>query len=108
MRNRVARSDVRGQRTRLRRLVRTSVVLALVPAFLAALAGMATAAPVAAESAPSGMGGPFSIAAVVIGLGGLIAGLLRHRRRAIASVPPVAPPTPAPAPLPEPTGERAA
>lgn len=104
MRNRVARSDVRGQRTRLRRLVRTCVVLAMVPAFLAALAGVATAAPVAADSMPSGMGGPFSIAAVVIGLGGLIAGLLRHRRRAITSVPPVAPP----APVVEPTGERAA
>lgn len=100
MRNRV----VRGQRTRLRRLVRTSVVLALVPAFLAALAGVATAAPLAADSMPSGMGGPFSIAAVVIGLGGLIAGLLRHRRRVIASVPPVVPP----APVVEPTGERAA
>lgn len=107
MRTRVASSDVRGQRTRTRRLVRTSVVLALVPAFLAALAGVAAAAPVAADSMPSGMGGPFSIAAVVIGLGGLIAGLLRHRRRVITSVPPVAPVVP-PAPVAEPTGERAA
>lgn len=104
MRNRV----VRGQRPRLRRLVRTSVVLALVPALLAALAGVASAAPLAADSMPSGMGGPFSIAAVVIGLGGLIAGLLRHRRRVIAPVRPVAPPAP-PAPVvAEPTGERAA
>ncbi len=100
MRNRL----VRGQRTRLRRLVRTFVVLALVPAFLAALTGIASAAPVAADSMPSGMGGPFSIAAVVLGLGGLIVGLLRHRRRAVAAVPPVAPP----APVAEPTGERAA
>ena len=100
MRNRL----VRGQRMRLRRLVRTSVVLALVPALLAALAGVATAAPVAADSMPSGMGGPFSIAAVVIGLGGLITGLLRHRRRAIAAVQAVA----QPAPVAEPTGERAA
>ncbi|HYQ67448.1 hypothetical protein [Actinophytocola sp.] len=38
--------------------------------------------------------GPVGVAAVVVGLGGLVTGLLRHRRRGLS---------PAPKPRPEPT-----
>ena len=66
------------------KLVRISVVMAVVPVVLMARAGFASASagePVAAESATFGVGGSVGIAAVVLGFGGLVAGLLRHRRR---------------------------
>jgi hypothetical protein len=59
--------------------------MALVPAILVAGAQLASAAApesVAAESATFEFG-PVSIAAVVLGAGGLVIGLLRHRRREV-------------------------
>jgi hypothetical protein len=76
------------------KLVRMSVVMALVPAVLVGVAQSASAADgkIAAQSVSFGLG-PVSIAAVAIGFGGLIVGLLRHRRREAAAVvrPPVEP-----------------
>jgi hypothetical protein len=73
-------------------LVRVSVVMALVPVALVASAAVASAS--AAEGvAASNMQfpvGPVGIAAIVVGLGGLVTGLVRHRRRVVAAmVPPV-------------------
>ncbi|MGH3875635.1 MAG: hypothetical protein ACRDSK_01210 [Actinophytocola sp.] len=72
-----------------------SVVMTLVPALagvaLAAMAQSAAASTaavdesVAAEGASFGFAGPVGIAAVVVGFGGLIIGLLRHRRRDAAA-----------------------
>lgn len=81
MRNRVA---LQSARTR-RRLVRISVVMTVVSTVLVAGARFAAAAApdrVAAESASFEFG-PVSIAAVVLGAGGLVVGLLRHRRREV-------------------------
>jgi hypothetical protein len=78
------------------KLVSVSVVMALVPtvlvAVLVAVAGTASATAhevtdkVAAESVSYGLAGPVGIAAVVIGIGGLVIGLLRHRRRVVGAV----------------------
>ncbi|HEV7650067.1 MAG TPA: hypothetical protein VGP26_18120 [Actinophytocola sp.] len=63
--------------------------MALVPVVLVAGADLASAAAaekVAAESVSYGLAGPVGIAAVVVGFGGLIIGLLRHRRREVVAV----------------------
>lgn len=83
---------MRDQSTRamLRRLVRVSVVLAMMPMamVLAVSSASASAADgVAANSMPFGLVGPVGIAAVVVGFGGLITGLVRHRRRETATPP---------------------
>jgi hypothetical protein len=52
----------------------------------AEFASAATANDVAAESVSYGIAGPVGIAAVVVGFGGLVLGLLRHRRRVAVSV----------------------
>jgi hypothetical protein len=78
------------------RLVRLSVVLTLVPVALvtgAVAASASTADGVAASNMQFPIG-PVGVAAVVVGLGGLVTGLLRHRRRGLS---------PAPKPRPEPT-----
>jgi hypothetical protein len=64
-------------------VAKVSVVFALVPVALAtsvAAAGASTADGVAASSMQFPVG-PVGVAAVVVGLGGLVTGLLRHRRR---------------------------
>ena len=84
MRNRVALKVARTRAAVTSKLVRVSVVLALVPVVLVAGGGLAaaeTADDVAAESVSYGLAGPVGIAAVVVGFGGLVLGLLRHRRR---------------------------
>ncbi|HEX6359132.1 hypothetical protein [Actinophytocola sp.] len=69
------------------RLVRVCVVLALVPVML--LTGIAAASASTADGvAASNMQfpiGPVGVAAVVVGLGGLVTGLVRHRRRETAA-----------------------
>lgn len=79
MRNRVA-SAVAG-------LVRLSVVLTLVPVVLmtgTVVASATTADGVAASSMQFPIG-PVGVAAIVVGLGGLVTGLLRHRRRGLTA-----------------------
>lgn len=77
------------------KLVRVSVVLALVPVALvtgAVVASASTADGVAASNMQFPIG-PVGIAAVVVGLGGLVTGLVRHHRRvatAGATAPPAA------------------
>jgi hypothetical protein len=67
----------------VRRLVRVSVVLALVPAVLTVAARTASAeAGVAASTMPFPIG-PVGVGIVVVGLGGLVTGLVRHRRRGV-------------------------
>jgi hypothetical protein len=79
VRNRVAMAVAKG----VRRLVRVSVVLALVPAVLTVAARTASAdAGFAASSMPFPVG-PVGIGIVVVGLGGLVTGLVRHRRRGV-------------------------
>jgi hypothetical protein len=96
VRNRVALKAARARAAVTSKLVRMSVVMALVPALVGvALTAMAQSAAastvtaadesVAAEGASFGMAGPVGIAAVVVGFGGLIVGLLRHRRREAAA-----------------------
>jgi len=73
-------------RATLRRLVRVSVVLALVPAALALVVSTASASTADGVTANSmSFVGPVGIAAVVVGFGGLITGLVRHRRRGTAA-----------------------
>ncbi len=102
MRNRVAPKAARTRAAVTSKLVRMSVVLSLVPALAVAVlvtaaqpAAAAADGPVAAESVSYGLLGPVGIAAVVLGFGGLIVGLLRHRRRdggaGLAVRPPVEP-----------------
>ena len=93
MRNRVALKVARARAAVTSKLVRVSVVMALVPVVLVAGADLATAdaaadatEKVAAESVGYGLAGPVGIAAVVVGFGGLILGLLRHRRRETVAV----------------------
>jgi len=72
------------------------VVFSLVPVALvtgAVVASASTADGVAASNMQFPIG-PVGVAAVVVGLGGLVTGLLRHRRRGLS---------PAPKPRPEPT-----
>lgn len=62
------------------------LVMVLAPVALVALAQSASAATladgdVAATSVSFGLLGPVGIAAVALGFGGLVVGLLRHRRR---------------------------
>jgi hypothetical protein len=64
-------------------VARVSVVFALVPVALVtgvAVATASTADGVAASSMQFPVG-PVGVAAVVVGLGGLVTGLVRHRRR---------------------------
>jgi hypothetical protein len=78
-------------------IARVSVVLTLVPVALvtgAVAAGASTADGVAATNMQFPIG-PVGVAAVVVGLGGLVTGLLRHRRRSLTA-------TRAPQPQPEP------
>jgi hypothetical protein len=94
VRNRVALKAARTRVAMTSKLVRMSVVMALVPVVLLGAAQSASAADgkIAAQSVSFGLG-PVSIAAVAIGFGGLVIGLLRHRRREAAPVvqPPVEP-----------------
>ena len=90
MRNRVAMTDVRDPRRLLARLVRAGVFLAAVPVAMVLVAQPASAAPVATDQMAFGALGPVGIAAVVVGFGGLVVGLLRRRRRTLADRPPVA------------------
>lgn len=79
MRNRVASA--------VAELVRVSVVLALVPVALvagAAVASASTADSVVASNMQFPIG-PVGVAAIVVGLGGLVTGLVRHRRRVVAA-----------------------
>jgi hypothetical protein len=65
------------------RLFRLSVVLTLVPVALVAgavVASASTADGVAASNMQFPVG-PVGVAAIVVGLGGLVTGLVRHRRR---------------------------
>lgn len=99
MRNRVASA--------VAELVRASVVLALIPVALVAgatAASASTADGVAASSMQFPIG-PVGIAAIVVGLGGLVTGLVRHHRRVAAAA---ATPPAAPAPEPAPVNEQAA
>ncbi len=78
MRNRVASA--------VARLVRLSVVMSLVLVALvtgAVAANASTADGVAASNMQFPIG-PVGVAAVVVGLGGLVTGLVRHRRRETA------------------------
>lgn len=89
MRNRVAPNVARARAAVTSKLVRIFVVLAVVPAALvtgAEFASAEAAEDVAAESVSYGIAGPVGIAAVVVGFGGLIVGLVRHRRRVAVSV----------------------
>jgi len=84
VRNRVALKAARMRAAAMSKLVRLSVVLAVVPAVLVTGAQIAAADDRAAvDSASVGLAGPVGIAAVVLGFGGLVAGLLRHRRREV-------------------------
>jgi hypothetical protein len=69
------------------RLVRVSVVLALMPVALmtGAVAASATTADGVAASNMQFPIGPVGVAAIVVGLGGLVTGLLRHRRRGLTA-----------------------
>jgi hypothetical protein len=90
VRNRVA-SAVAG-------LVRLSVVLTLVPVALVtgvSVASATTADGVAASNMQFPIG-PVGVAAVVVGLGGLVTGLVRHRRREVAAQAPKPNPQPEP------------
>jgi hypothetical protein len=82
VRNRVAHSDVQPLRALL---ARAAVLIILPTTLLAAAATAASAAPLAAAEAdariPFGIAGPVGIVAVAIGLLGVVAGLVRHRRR---------------------------
>ncbi len=79
MRNRVALA-VAG-------LVRLSVVLTLVPVALVTgtVAANASAADGVAASNMQFPIGTVGVAAIVVGLGGLVTGLLRHRRRGLTA-----------------------
>lgn len=98
MRNPVAHSVVQNVPAP-RAIVARVVTLTVLPAILLiATAYSAAAAPLAATEADarlSGVAGPVGIIAVILGLGGLIAGLLRRRRtaaiRALAQPPAVTP-----------------
>lgn len=92
MRNQVAPKAARARAAVTSTLVRMSVVVALVPALVAAAlvtaaqpAAAAVDEQVAAEGGAFGLAGPVGIAAVVVGFGGLVAGLLRHRRRELGA-----------------------
>jgi hypothetical protein len=96
VRNRVA-SAVAG-------LVRLSVVLTLVPVALVtgvSAASASTADGVAASNMQFPIG-PVGVAAIVVGLGGLVTGLVRHRRREAAAQ------ADKPTPQPEPVSDQAA
>jgi hypothetical protein len=89
VRNRVALKVARTRAAVTSKLVRIIVVTAMVPVALLTGAQLATAEAaekVAAESVSYGLAGPVGIAAVVVGFGGLIVGLLRHRRRGAVAV----------------------
>jgi hypothetical protein len=79
VRNRVAMTVAQC----VRRLVRVSVVLALLPAVLTVAAQTASAdVGVAASTMPFPIG-PVGVGIVVVGLGGLVTGLVRHHRRGV-------------------------
>jgi hypothetical protein len=107
VRNRVAPKVARTRAAVTSTLVRMSVVMTLVPALavavLVTVAQPAAAASeeVAVESGSSGLAGPVGIAAVAVGFGGLVVGLLRHRRRVAGAAVTVRPP------VEQRTGERA-
>ncbi|MCT2586115.1 hypothetical protein [Actinophytocola gossypii] len=71
---------------------RLVVVMVLVPVALAVTAQGASATAladdgVAQQTVSFGFFGPVGIAAVAIGAGGMVVGLLRHRRRVVTTVP---------------------
>jgi hypothetical protein len=85
VRDRVAMAIARSTRAGLHRLVRVGVVLTTLFAALFVAAGAASAdTGVAAASMPFPVG-TVGIAVVVVGLGGLVTGLVRHRRREVAA-----------------------
>jgi hypothetical protein len=76
---------VRNRVAGIRGLVRICVVMALVPVALVVTGAVANASAsdgVAAASMPFPVG-TVGIAVVVVGLGGLVTGLVRHRRREV-------------------------
>jgi hypothetical protein len=106
VRNQVAPKAARARAAVTSTLVRLSVVMTLVPALAAAVLvtvaqPAAASEEVAVESGSSGLAGPVGIAAVVVGFGGLVVGLLRHRRRVAGAAGAVRPQVDSPA------GERA-
>lgn len=117
MRNRVALKAARTRAVVMSKLVRVSVVMALVPVALVAVGRTASATEsaltlaedhVAAQSMAFPVG-PVGIAAVVVGFGGLVVGLLRLRRRDAGTAAMPAPvPTAQPPAAESATGERAA
>jgi hypothetical protein len=91
MRNRVAHDGVHTVRGLVAGTARVAAVLALIPAALVAVAMDAGADPattgdVATERFSFGVAGPVGIVAVVLGVGGLVLGLMRHRRTVAARV----------------------
>ena len=70
-------------------VARVSVVLTLVPVALVTgtVAASATTADGVAATNMQFPIGPVGVAAVVVGLGGLVTGLLRHRRRTLTKAP---------------------
>jgi hypothetical protein len=118
VRDRVTYPAARSARAAVR-VVRTASILAALPvALLVAAAQSAAAEPTLAQGPAAadlsfGTAGPVGIAAVIFGIGGLVAGLLRRRRLAARSAPPrpvsgARPPTTTP-PTTAPTGsDRAA
>jgi hypothetical protein len=70
-------------------VARVSVVLTLVPVALVTgtVAASATTADGVAATNMQFPIGPVGVAAVVVGLGGLVTGLLRHRRRGLTATP---------------------
>ncbi|OLF13573.1 hypothetical protein [Actinophytocola xanthii] len=81
MRDRVARKVIHLAAVTSRLVLPVVLVPVVLVAGAGAASANATATPdVAAASVPFGLG-PVGIVAVVLGFGGLLAGLLRHRRR---------------------------
>lgn len=94
MRNRVTCQAARSARAAAVRVVRTASILAALPVVVLAAATQPAAAEATLAQGPAaaelsfGAAGPVGIAAVIIGIGGLIAGLLRRRRLAARTTAP--------------------
>ena len=88
MRNRVAPDGVRMDRNLVTALGRSVTVMASLPVTLVLVATQAAADPaaptLAAESLPSNLTIPVGVGAVILGLGGLVAGAFRRRRISLA------------------------
>ena len=103
MRNRVAHDGAHVTRGSVTRAVRVTAVLMVLPAvlFIAAAQFASADTGVAEERFSSGLAGPVGIVAVILGIGGLVAGLVRRRKlsaaRAAAMLAAQQQPQPAPA-----------